>query len=167
MGKQVAARFMGLQLSRLERTPDKREVGSSSLLKPIVGVQLSWESTCLASRGSRVRISPSPLVVDLLKDTTEFSSIPASQKSYRKRKARTLESLRDGARFGSIPAARASCRLYLENFIHDKIDNQLIDDQDIQETNRKLYIIQQKSSLMNNFGRYVGNAIPGNISLTN
>ena len=25
---------MGLQLSRLERTPDKREVGSSSLLKP-------------------------------------------------------------------------------------------------------------------------------------
>ena len=27
-----------------------------------MGVQLSWESTCLASRGSRVRISPSPLV---------------------------------------------------------------------------------------------------------
>ena len=26
-----------------------------------MGVQLSWESTCLASRGSRVRISPSPL----------------------------------------------------------------------------------------------------------
>ena len=25
-----------------------------------MGVELSWESTCLASRGSRVRISPSP-----------------------------------------------------------------------------------------------------------
>ena len=35
MGEQVAARFMGLQLSRLERTPDKREVGGSSPLKPI------------------------------------------------------------------------------------------------------------------------------------
>ena len=34
MEEQVAARFEGLQLSRLERTPDKREVGSSSLLKP-------------------------------------------------------------------------------------------------------------------------------------
>ena len=66
---------------------------------------------------------------------------------------------------GHILASQAYDRLYLENFIHYKIDNQLIDDQDIQETNRKLYIIQQKSSLMNNFGRYVGNAIPGNISL--
>ena len=37
MGKQVAARMkMGLQLSRLERTPDKREVGGSSPLKPII-----------------------------------------------------------------------------------------------------------------------------------
>ncbi len=37
MGKQVAARLkMGLQLSRLERTPDKREVGGSSPLKPRV-----------------------------------------------------------------------------------------------------------------------------------
>ena len=27
--------YMGLQLSRLERTPDKREVGGSSPLKPI------------------------------------------------------------------------------------------------------------------------------------
>ena len=35
MGKQVDAGFqMGLQLSRLERTPDKREVGGSSPLKP-------------------------------------------------------------------------------------------------------------------------------------
>ena len=29
--------YMGLQLSRLERTPDKREVGGSSPLKPIYG----------------------------------------------------------------------------------------------------------------------------------
>ena len=41
MGKQVAAGLkekndMGLQLSRLERTPDKREVGGSSPLKPTV-----------------------------------------------------------------------------------------------------------------------------------
>ena len=28
-----------------------------------MGVSLSWESTCLASRGSRVRISPSPLPI--------------------------------------------------------------------------------------------------------
>ena len=36
MGEQVAARLqMGLELSRLERTPDKREVGGSSPLKPI------------------------------------------------------------------------------------------------------------------------------------
>ena len=35
MGKQGAARLMGLSLSRLERTPDKREVGGSSPLKPI------------------------------------------------------------------------------------------------------------------------------------
>ena len=36
MGKQVDAGFqMGLLLSRLERTPDKREVGGSSPLKPI------------------------------------------------------------------------------------------------------------------------------------
>ena len=34
MGTQVAAGFMGLQLSWLERTPDKREVGGSSPLKP-------------------------------------------------------------------------------------------------------------------------------------
>ena len=40
MGKQVAAGLklnnndLGLQLSRLERTPDKREVGGSSPLKP-------------------------------------------------------------------------------------------------------------------------------------
>ena len=34
MGEQVAAGFMGLQLSWLERTPDKREVGGSSPLKP-------------------------------------------------------------------------------------------------------------------------------------
>ena len=34
MGIQVAAGFMGLQLSWLERTPDKREVGGSSPLKP-------------------------------------------------------------------------------------------------------------------------------------
>ena len=34
MGEQVAARLqMGLKLSRLERTPDKREVGCSSPLK--------------------------------------------------------------------------------------------------------------------------------------
>ena len=36
MGKQVVAGLKkGLQLSRLERTPDKREVGGSSPLKPI------------------------------------------------------------------------------------------------------------------------------------
>ena len=35
MGEQVVARFEGLQLSWLERTPDKREVGGSSPLKPI------------------------------------------------------------------------------------------------------------------------------------
>ena len=36
MGEQVAARLnKGLQLSWLERTPDKREVGGSSPLKPI------------------------------------------------------------------------------------------------------------------------------------
>ena len=35
MGEQVGARIMGLQLSWLERTPDKREVGGSSPLKPI------------------------------------------------------------------------------------------------------------------------------------
>ena len=36
MGKQVAAGLKkGLQLSWLERTPDKREVGGSSPLKPI------------------------------------------------------------------------------------------------------------------------------------
>ena len=34
MGTQVADGFMGLQLSWLERTPDKREVGGSSPLKP-------------------------------------------------------------------------------------------------------------------------------------
>ena len=34
MGEQVAANFKGLQLSWLERTPDKREVGGSSPLKP-------------------------------------------------------------------------------------------------------------------------------------
>ena len=35
MGEQVAARLqMGLELSWLERTPDKREVGGSSPLKP-------------------------------------------------------------------------------------------------------------------------------------
>ena len=34
MGTQVAAGSMGLQLSWLERTPDKREVGGSSPLKP-------------------------------------------------------------------------------------------------------------------------------------
>ena len=43
MGEQVAAGFIkklikGLQLSWLERTPDKREVGGSSPLKPIFGV---------------------------------------------------------------------------------------------------------------------------------
>ena len=36
MGKQVVAGFKGLQLSWLERTPDKREVGGSSPLKPTV-----------------------------------------------------------------------------------------------------------------------------------
>ena len=38
VGEQVAAKLkknMGLQLSWLERTPDKREVGGSSPLKPI------------------------------------------------------------------------------------------------------------------------------------
>ena len=35
MGKQVAARSKGSQLSWLERTPDKREVGGSSPLDPI------------------------------------------------------------------------------------------------------------------------------------
>ena len=37
VGEQVAAKLqknMGLQLSWLERTPDKREVGGSSPLKP-------------------------------------------------------------------------------------------------------------------------------------
>ena len=34
MGEQVDARVMGWELSRLERTPDKREVGGSSPLKP-------------------------------------------------------------------------------------------------------------------------------------
>ena len=34
----MAARFMGSWLSRLERTPDKREVGGSSPLEPIVHV---------------------------------------------------------------------------------------------------------------------------------
>ncbi|PHU36524.1 hypothetical protein, partial [Agathobacter ruminis] len=76
-----------------------------------------------------VRISPSPLVAILLcRKATEISRILAMQAGDRKRKARTLESLRDGARFGSIPASQKSYRLYLENFIHDKIDNQLIDD---------------------------------------
>ena len=65
--------------------------------------------------------------------------------SDRKRKARTLESLRDGARLGHILASQAYDRLYLENFIHDKIDNQLIDDQDIQETNRKLLVTSLQS----------------------
>ena len=38
MGEQVVARFEGLQLSWLERTPDKREVGGSSPLKPTSGM---------------------------------------------------------------------------------------------------------------------------------
>ena len=42
MGEQVVARFTGLQLSWLERTPDKREVGGSSPLKPI-GVKADEE----------------------------------------------------------------------------------------------------------------------------
>ena len=42
MGEQVVARFKGLQLSWLERTPDKREVGGSSPLKPI-GVKVNDE----------------------------------------------------------------------------------------------------------------------------
>ena len=41
MGTQVAAGFMGLQLSWLERTPDKREVDGSSPFKPIYPVTLS------------------------------------------------------------------------------------------------------------------------------
>ena len=36
-----------------------------------MGVQLSWESTCLASRGSRVRISPSPLPENLTKTSRQ------------------------------------------------------------------------------------------------
>ena len=35
---------MGLQLSRLERTPDKREVGGSSPLKPIEFVRIQGKS---------------------------------------------------------------------------------------------------------------------------
>ena len=35
MGEQVAANYKGLYLSWLVRTPDKREVGGSSPLKPI------------------------------------------------------------------------------------------------------------------------------------
>ena len=46
---------------------------------------------------------------------------------------------------GHILASQAYDRLYLENFIHDKIDNQLIDDQDIQETNRKLLVTSLRS----------------------
>ena len=47
MGEQVAARFMGLQLSRLERTPDKREVGGSSPLKPIGCLYSRWKCRTL------------------------------------------------------------------------------------------------------------------------
>ena len=47
MGEQVGARFLqkGLQLSRLERTPDKREVGGSSPLKP-TGFELFKSKRC-------------------------------------------------------------------------------------------------------------------------
>ena len=44
MGEQVVARFEGLQLSWLERTPDKREVGGSSPLKP-TGVKVNDRGT--------------------------------------------------------------------------------------------------------------------------
>ena len=37
-----------------------RRYGKAGGCQIKMGVQLSWESTCLASRGSRVRISPSP-----------------------------------------------------------------------------------------------------------
>ena len=35
----------------------------------VMGVELSWESTGLASRGSRVRISPSPRKLRAMSDT--------------------------------------------------------------------------------------------------
>ena len=46
------------------------------LSEPITGAQLSWESTCLASRGSRVRISPSPLAENLV-NTSEAKYEPS------------------------------------------------------------------------------------------
>ena len=63
---------LGLQLRWLERTPDKGEVAGSSPFRPTIfgklieliymGLQLSWESTCFASRGSGVRSSLAPLI---------------------------------------------------------------------------------------------------------
>ena len=72
---------MGLQLSWLERTPDKREVGGSSPLRPTIqsnhtGPQLSWESACLARRRSAVRSRQAPfnkcLLAKMLADVYFF-----------------------------------------------------------------------------------------------
>ena len=71
MGKQVGARFKWAyssagQSARLISVRSVVRVHLSPLgklnnqWKPIMGVQLSWESTCPASRGSRVRIPSSP-----------------------------------------------------------------------------------------------------------
>ena len=57
---------LGLQLSWLERTPDKGEVGGSNPPRPTnffvlkLGLQLSWESACLARRRSAVRSRLAP-----------------------------------------------------------------------------------------------------------
>ena len=58
--------IMRLQLRWLERTPDKGEVVGSSPFRRtnlnaiLMGYQLSWESTCFASRGSAVRSRYAP-----------------------------------------------------------------------------------------------------------
>ena len=56
--------YSGLQLSWLEHRSDKAGVGSSSLPRPtiknVLGLQLSWESTSLARRGSQVRTLSAP-----------------------------------------------------------------------------------------------------------
>ena len=58
MGKQVAAGLnSGLQLSRLERTPDKREVGGSSPLKPTVNQKI--HESYLENRISKIKIQAS------------------------------------------------------------------------------------------------------------
>ena len=67
MGKQVAARLKNRILNIFQ-----------------MGVELSWESTCLASRGSRVRISPSPFgqkhkTVYLIRKLLELPNMTALQ----------------------------------------------------------------------------------------